>query len=158
MQNYIKTLSTMTIPLNSLWEESVHIRAWLRPCFFSRGLSLVIQENGRVSGEDEKRVCSRWTCLQREHIFKNFHCSTRELAKWVSKPVNGVSEQSERSKAKRCRLSEQSERCERTNVASDWVARSKRDCLQLETPSDGLTESHFCPLVVNGQYSRYTHA
>ena len=56
----------------------------------------------------------------------------REWAKWVSKPVNGASE---RSEAERCGGSERSERCERTNVASDRVAYSKRDCLWLETPS-----------------------
>ena len=33
----------------------------------------------------------------------------------------------------RCRASERSERCERTNMASDRVAFSKRDCLWLET-------------------------
>ena len=40
----------------------------------------------------------------------------------------------ERSEAERCGASERSERCERTNVASDRVARSKRDRLWLETP------------------------
>ena len=44
----------------------------------------------------------------------------------VSEPVNGASE---RSEAERCGASEQSERCERMNVASDRVARSKRDRL-----------------------------
>ena len=29
--------------------------------------------------------------FQREHIFMNFNCPTRELAKGVSEPVNGVS-------------------------------------------------------------------
>ena len=49
----------------------------------------------------------------------------------------GVSEVSGRARewskqleqAERCGASEQSERCERTNIASDRVARSKRDCL-----------------------------
>ena len=44
----------------------------------------------RVSSEDEKRVCSCETHLQREHIFKNFNCPTREWAKWVSESVRGV--------------------------------------------------------------------
>ena len=43
----------------------------------------------------------------------------------MSKPVNGASEQSERSEAECCGASE---RCEQTNVASDRVALSKRDC------------------------------
>ena len=38
------------------------------------------------------------------------------------------------SEAERCEASERSERCEQTNVASDRVAHSKRDCLWLETP------------------------
>ena len=46
----------------------------------------------------------------------------REWAKWVSKPVNGASEQSEQ--------------CERMNVASDRVALSKLDRLWLETPPE----------------------
>ena len=37
-------------------------------------------------------------------------------------------ERCERSEAERCGGSEQSERFERTNVASDQVALSKRDC------------------------------
>ena len=41
---------------------------------------------------------------------------------------------SELSKAERCGASEQSERCERTNVASDRVARSKRGCLTRNAP------------------------
>ena len=43
--------------------------------------------------------------------------------KWESEPVNGASEQSERSKAERCGASERSERCDQTTVASDRVAR-----------------------------------
>ena len=35
---------------------------------------------GRVSSEDEKRVCPCETRLQREHLIKNFHCPTRECA------------------------------------------------------------------------------
>ena len=46
----------------------------------------------------------------------------------MSEPVNGVSERSELSEAERCGASERSERCERTNVASDRVALLKRDC------------------------------
>ena len=42
---------------------------------------LVDMELGRVSSEDEKRVSYREKHLQREHIFMNFHCPTRELAK-----------------------------------------------------------------------------
>ena len=37
-----------------------------------------LQTTGRVSSEDEKRVCSSETRLQREHIIKNFNCPTRE--------------------------------------------------------------------------------
>ena len=33
---------------------------------------------GRISRDDQKRVYSRQTNLQREHIFKNFNCSSRE--------------------------------------------------------------------------------
>ena len=40
-----------------------------------------------------------------------------------------ASEQSEWREAERCRASERSERCERTNVARDRVALSKRDRL-----------------------------
>ena len=53
----------------------------------------------------------------------------------MSEPVNGASERSERSEAERCGASERSERWERTNVASDRVANSKRGCLRLEMPS-----------------------
>ena len=48
----------------------------------------------------------------------NFNRPSREWAKWVSEPVNGASEWSERSEAERCGASEWSERCERTNVAT----------------------------------------
>ena len=58
--------------------------------------SYMIFHSGRVSSEDEKRVRFCETCLQPEHIFENFNCPTREWAKWVSEPVNGASEQSER--------------------------------------------------------------
>ena len=47
--------------------------------------------SGRVSSERQKRVCSRETRWQYEHIFKNFNCPTREWAKWVSAPMNGAS-------------------------------------------------------------------
>ena len=93
--------------------------------------------SGRVSSEDVKHVCSCKTRSQREHIFKNFNCLTREWAKWVSKPVNGASEWSKHSEAERCEGSHQSERCEWTNVASNRLACSKRDCLGLETTSKG---------------------
>ena len=63
-----------------------------------------IADLGRVSSEEEKRVCSRWTRSQREHIFKNFNCPKREWAKWVSEPMNGASK-SECRKAKLCRAS-----------------------------------------------------
>ena len=63
----------------------------------------------------------------------------------MSKPVNGVSEQSECSKAKCCVASERSEWCEQTNLASDRVAGSKRDCLSLESPpqSSQRSSTHF---------------
>ena len=57
------------------------------------------------------------------NIFMNFHRSTREWAKCVSEPVNGASKWSECSEAERCGASERNERCKRTNVASDRVAR-----------------------------------
>ena len=67
--------------------------------------------------DDQKRVCSRWTRLQREHIFMNFTVPRgSERSEWASPWT-------ERSKAERCGASERSERCERTNVASDRVAR-----------------------------------
>ena len=62
------------------------------------------------------------------HICK-FHCPMREWAKWVSVPLNGASEWSERSKVKHCVVSERSEWCKRTNIASDQVAHYKCDCL-----------------------------
>ena len=56
----------------------------------------------------------------------------------------------ERSEAERCGASERSERCERTNVARDRVALSKRNRLWLETPPESYsvytrvqTLSHF---------------
>ena len=49
---------------------------------------------GRISSEDEKRVCSRETCSQREHILMNFA---------VPEGVSEVNERArERSKAERC--------------------------------------------------------
>ena len=36
---------------------------------------------GRISSEDEKRVCYCEKRSQCEHIFKNFNCPTREIAK-----------------------------------------------------------------------------
>ena len=56
-------------------------------------------------------------------LFMNFNRPTREWAKWVSEPINAASKRSERSEAERCGASEQSERCEQTNVASDRVTR-----------------------------------
>ncbi len=46
----------------------------------------------------------------------------------MSEPVNAVSE---RSEVERCAASE---RCERMNVVSNRVARSKRDCLSAGYP------------------------
>ena len=64
----------------------------------------------RTEGVKMENAC---VPVKRDHsvntYLKNFNC-----------PVNGVSEQSECSEAKHC---EASERCERTNVASDRVAR-----------------------------------
>ena len=45
------------------------------------------KDNGRVSSEDEKHVCSHWTRIQREHIFKNFNCPTREWTNVASDRV-----------------------------------------------------------------------
>ena len=44
----------------------------------SRKALMMIDDLGRVSSEEEKRVRSCEMRLQREHIFKNFHCPTRE--------------------------------------------------------------------------------
>ena len=44
--------------------------------------------------------------------------------KRVSEPENAASKRRERSEAEHCGVSERSEQCERTNVASDRVARS----------------------------------
>ena len=46
----------------------------------------------------------------------------------VSERAREWSERAKQSEAERCGASERSERCERTNVASDRVALSKRDC------------------------------
>ena len=51
----------------------------------------------------------------------------------LSEPVIEASERSKCSKAERCGESEGSERCEQTNIASDRVARLKRDCPWQET-------------------------
>ena len=88
---------------------------------------------GRVSSEDEKRVCSCETRLQHKHIFKNLNCPTREYK---------VSE----------RAHERSEQCKRTNIASDRVAHLKRDCLWLEVktpPSFNFLFLHY-PLKFQG--------
>ena len=61
-----------------------------------------------------------------------------ERSEWVSPWMERArewSEQSERSEAELGGVSEKSEWCERTNVASDRVALSKRDCLWIETCS-----------------------
>ena len=73
-----------------------------------------------------------WLSLEHiylEHIYiHEFHCPTREWAKWVSEPMNRASVQSKSSEVERCgasewsERSERSERCERTTVASDRVA------------------------------------
>ena len=44
----------------------------------SRKALMMIDDFERVSSEDEKRVYSCGTRLQRQHIFKNFNCLTRE--------------------------------------------------------------------------------
>ena len=74
----------------------------------------------------------------------------KEWAKWVSKLVNGVSgaKKGEQSKAEHCVVDEQSEWCERTNVVSDQVARSKRHCFWLETPPMcACLNLYLCPSV-----------
>ena len=50
--------------------------------------------------------------------------------------MNGVSKRSERSEVECCGASERSERCERTNIASDRVACSKRGCLTRNAPKE----------------------
>ena len=39
---------------------------------------LRICDDGHVSSDDQKRVCSRQTRLQHEHIFRNFNCPSRK--------------------------------------------------------------------------------
>ena len=59
-----------------------------------------------------------------------------EQSEWASpwmKQASDASDWSECSKAERCGASERSERCEWTNIVSDRVALSKRDCVWLET-------------------------
>ena len=63
--------------------------------------------------------------------------------KWVSKPMIGVSEW---SKVERCRVSKQSERCERTNIASDRVARQRHDCHRVETDPEWNLNPFWCHL------------
>ena len=58
----------------------------------------------------------------------------------MSELVNGASRQSKRSEVERGRASEWSEQCERTNVASDRVALSKRDCHAIDGRTDGRTK------------------
>ena len=66
--------------------------------------------------------------LQCEHI--KFKVSNEGLSEGKVKGVNKLFKWSE---SVRCRASERSELCERTNVASDQVAYQKRNYLQLET-------------------------
>ena len=43
------------------------------------GLFVITQaDRGRVSGDDQKRVCFRETRSQGEHVFKNLNRPTRE--------------------------------------------------------------------------------
>ena len=61
----------------------------------------------------------------------------------MSEPINEVNE---RSKQERCKASGRSERCERTNVASNRRARSKRGCLTRNAPFVGLHSIFRFPL------------
>ena len=72
---------------DSLWPNVLNwARLEFKSAFQTSNVQFVL--SGRVSIEDEKRVCSCETRPQREHIFKNFNRPTREWVKWVSKPVN----------------------------------------------------------------------
>ena len=69
--------------VQTLTDRQKKIEKYWSPLVVDQGLetaAAVINENkyGRVSSEDEKRVCSRETRFQREHIFMNINCPTRE--------------------------------------------------------------------------------
>ena len=55
------------------------------------------REIGRVSSDDQKRVCSYWTRFQHEHISKEFNRPTREWAKRVSEWVEWAVRANKRS-------------------------------------------------------------
>ena len=63
-----------------------------------------------------------------------------ERSEWASPWTERASEASgaKRIKAEHCIASQRSEQCERTNIASDWVACTKRVCLWLETPPNSV--------------------
>ena len=62
--------------------------------------------------------------VKRDHSVNTYsRISTVPQGSERSEPVNGASELSEHNKVERCGASEWSERCERTNIASDRVAR-----------------------------------
>ena len=135
---------------------------------FSFRTSQPIWKLGRVSSvdnSDNNQVDhSRWMRFQCEHISSNFNCLTdSEGSEWASlwaslwaEPVREVSEAGhcgalsrrsvwskgsraewvhEASKAGHCGVSERSRQ---TNIASDQLAFSKRDCLCQETCPESL--------------------
>ena len=62
-------------------------------------MKLRFNNEGRVSSDDEKCVCSCGTRIQREHI-QEFQLSHEGVSK-VSKPMNGASKRSELGAAER---------------------------------------------------------
>ena len=98
-------------------------REWV---FKKKGVFLVKMKNAFVSVKRDNSVntYSRILTVPRGS----------EQSEWASPWTEQASKRSEHSEEERCGASKRSERCERTNIASDRVAGSKRDCLWLETP------------------------
>ena len=96
-EKFLKSRAVFALPPlpNHPWERNT-FNSNSYSHIFKRYNETKIQERG-----DEKRVCPCGTRLERDHIFKNFNCAAIEWAKWVSKPVNGASKQSECSAAER---------------------------------------------------------
>ena len=87
--------------------------------------------------DNSERDPPRWSRLQlNTYSWISTVPEGSEQSEWASpwtKQASEASEWSECSKAERCGASERSERCEWTNIVSDRVALSKRDCVWLET-------------------------
>jgi len=86
------TTKTTNQPTSWPTDKSTHGSSYTSVPFSSSFTTLFrLSYLGRVSSEDEKRVCYRWTHLQREHIFKIFKCPTREWVKWAPKRASKAS-------------------------------------------------------------------